>query len=327
MQHRRLGSTDISASVIGLGTWAMGGWMWGGTDEKQSIEAIQASIDQGVNLIDTAPAYGLGFSEELVGKAIQGRRQDVVLATKCGLVWHTDQGNHFFDEQGKPVHRYLGGDSIRYELEQSLTRLGTDYIDLYITHWQDPTTPIEDTMATLLALKKEGKIRAIGISNASLDDLKEYQLFGDVDAVQEKYNAIDRSLEKSILPYTQATGVSCLSYSSLAMGLLSGKITRETRFSGDDQRIQDPLFQAHNLDIVQSFCTALTPIAADYRVSLAQLMIAWTLAQPGVTFALCGARHAGQAQENAVAGNLELDQTTVTTITALVNQHLTRLDL
>ena len=141
--------------------------MWGGTDENAAINAICASIDEGITLIDTAPAYGMGRSEEIVGRAIAGRRDQIVLATKCGLVWHTQQGNHFFDQQDKPVHRYLGKDSIVFELEQSLKLLGTDYIDLYITHWQDPTTPISETMEAMEQLKKDGKIRAIGASNTS----------------------------------------------------------------------------------------------------------------------------------------------------------------
>ena len=164
MERREIGASGIRASAIGLGTWAIGGWMWGGTDEADSIAAIRASVDTGVTLIDTAPAYGMGRSEEIVGKAIAGRRDEVVLATKCGLVWHTDKGNHFFDQDGKPVHRYLGPESIAHELEQSLRRLGTDHIDLYITHWQDPTTPIAETMGALEDLRKAGKIRAIGAS-------------------------------------------------------------------------------------------------------------------------------------------------------------------
>ena len=152
--------------------------MWGGTDERQSIAAIQASIDEGVSLIDTAPAYGKGLAEEIVGKAIRGRRDKVVLATKCGLVWHTTKGNHFFDYDGKPVHRHLGAESIAYEVEQSLRRLGTDYIDLYITHWQDPTTPIAETMEALEKLKRQGKIRAIGASNLSAAELEAYVAAG-----------------------------------------------------------------------------------------------------------------------------------------------------
>jgi len=322
MQFRKLGSSGIDTSIIGLGTWAMGGWMWGGTDQEKSIQAIHEAINQGVNLIDTAPAYGLGRSEEIVGKAIKGQRDQVVLATKCGLVWHTQQGNHFFDEEGKPVHRFLGEQSIRHELEASLGRLQTDYIDLYITHWQDPTTPIEETMKTLLALKQEGKIKAIGISNASLAELKEYQSFGVVDAVQERYNAIHRSLASAVLPHTQATHTSCLSYSSLALGILSGKMSADTKFSGDDQRINDPLFSVGNRAIVQQFCEHLTPLANALQISVAQLVIAWTVAQPGVTFSLCGARNPLQAKENAIAGNVVLDESLVKQISALVDQHL-----
>ncbi|PKF80096.1 aldo/keto reductase [Vibrio sp. vnigr-6D03] len=322
MKTRTLGTTQIDTSVIGLGTWAMGGWMWGGTDEKQSIDAIRASIDNGVTLIDTAPAYGLGKSESLVGQAIKGRREDVVLATKCGLVWHTQQGNHFFEEEGQQVHRYLGQDSIRFELEQSLRRLQTDYIDLYITHWQDDTTSIEETMGTLMALKKEGLIKAIGISNASLEQLKEYQQYGPVDAIQERYNMIDRSLESTLLPHTQTHNVSCLSYSSLALGLLSGKITADTQFSGDDQRKQDPWFSVENRKHVQAFCQRVLPVANDYQISVAQLVIAWTLTQPGVTYALCGARNPKQAIENAQAGLLNLATSDVEFVTNAVDVHL-----
>ncbi|OZG70397.1 aldo/keto reductase [Hahella sp. CCB-MM4] len=325
MKTRVLGSTDINASVIGLGTWAMGGWMWGGTDEQQSIEAIRESIKQGVSLIDTAPAYGLGRSEKLVGEAIKGQREKVILATKCGLVWHTNEGGYFFNEEGKDVHRFLGAESIRYELDQSLERLQTDYIDLYITHWQDPSTPIEETMSTLLELKREGKIRAIGISNATIDELKEYQKFGPVDAVQERYNMIDRALEAEILPHTIDTKVSCLSYSSLALGLLSGKITSNTLFSGDDQRLTDPLFSPENLQIVQEFCQEVAPLANDLDISIAQLVIAWTLAQPGVTYALCGARNARQASENARAGNLKLNDEILDLISMSVSRHINRI--
>ena len=150
MLEREIGRSGIKASAIGLGTWAIGGWMWGGTDRASSIAAIQASIDEGVSLIDTAPAYGQGLAEEIVAEAIRGRRDEVVLATKCGIVWHTQKGRHFFDYDGQPVHRYLGREAIFYEVEQSLRRLKTDYIDHYITHWQDETTPIAETMEALV---------------------------------------------------------------------------------------------------------------------------------------------------------------------------------
>jgi methylglyoxal reductase len=200
MMQREIGSSGLRASAIGLGTWAIGGWMWGGTDEQQSIAAIQASIDEGVSLIDTAPAYGQGRAEEIVGQAIKGRRDKVVLATKCGLVWHTTKGTHFFDYDGKPVHRYLGANSIVHEVEQSLKRLGTDHIDLYITHWQDRTTPISETMEALQKLKEQGKIRAIGASNVSPDELEAYLAAGGPDALQEEYSMIKREIETALLP-------------------------------------------------------------------------------------------------------------------------------
>ncbi|WP_428775340.1 aldo/keto reductase [Vibrio sp.] len=327
MQTRELGSSGIQASVIGLGTWAMGGWMWGGTDEKSSIEAIHASLDSGVTLIDTAPAYGLGVSEQIVGKAIKGRRDQVVLATKCGLVWHTNKGNHFFDEDGKPVHRYLGAESIQYEVEQSLKRLQTDYLDLYITHWQDPTTPVEETMEALQALKQQGKIRAIGISNVNQQELEAYQQAGTIDAVQEKYNLIERQLEESLLPTTIKTNVSCLSYSSLAMGLLSGKISPEREFSGDDQRITDPMFTIENRRWVQQFCLSIEPIARQKNISVAQLVIAATLQQPGITYALCGARNAAQALENAAAGGVVLSEEEVKFINAKSHEFFGELEM
>ena len=198
MIYRPLGQSGITASVVAHGTWAIGGWMWGGTDVQKSVRSIQASLDAGVNFIDTAPAYGLGLSERIVGEAIRGRRDKVILATKCGLVWHTAKGTFFVDQNGTRIHRYLGAESIRYEVEQSLRRLETDYIDLYQTHWQDPTTPIEETMGTLLDLKKQGKIRAIGVSNCTLDQVRQYRSVGPVDTAQEQYSMLHRELERRI---------------------------------------------------------------------------------------------------------------------------------
>lgn len=322
MSTRAMGKSDVAASAVGLGTWAMGGWMWGGSDEDKSIAAIRASIDQGVTLIDTAPAYGLGKAEEIVGKAIAGRRQEVVIATKCGLVWHTDKGNHFFDEYGKHVHRHLGRESILHEVEQSLRRLKTDYIDLYITHWQDPTTPIAETMASLLDLKRQGKIRAIGVSNVSPEDLKAYAAAGQVDAIQERYSMIDREIESTLLPICRQHGIATLSYSSLALGLLSGKIGPERRFTGDDQRKANPRFAANNLKRVAAFMAEIEPITTARRATSAQVVIAWTIAQPGITYALCGARDGDQAGENAGAAVVELGADELLRIDEAIARHL-----
>jgi len=317
-----MGRSDVRASAIGIGTWAMGGWMWGGTDAAASIAALQASIDNGVNLIDTAPGYGLGLAEELVGKAIKGRRADVVVATKCGLNWRHGKGNHFFDELGKKVYRYLGRDGILHEIDESLRRLETDYIDLYITHWQDPTTPVEETMSTLLDLKKQGKIRAIGVSNVSPEDLAAYLAVGPVDAIQERYSMLDREIEQTLLPICKAKDVSTLSYSSLALGLLSGKIGPERAFKGDDLRKDNPRFSTRNREHVAAFAKAVEPIAAAHEASVAQLVIAWTITQPGITYALCGARDPGQALENAKAGRLSLDAADLARIDAAIAEHL-----
>jgi len=325
MLTREIGRSGIKASAIGLGTWAIGGWMWGGTDESRSIAAIQASIDEGVSLIDTAPAYGQGLSEEIVGKAIKGRRDKVVLATKCGLVWHTQKGNHFFDYDGQPVHRYLGKDAIVYEVEQSLKRLGTDHIDHYITHWQDPTTPISETMEALEALKAQGKIRSIGASNTSADDVKAYVAAGQLDAIQEEYSMVKRDIEETLLPLCLREGVSVLSYSSLALGLLTGKIGPERTFEGDDQRKDNPRFSVENRRKVARLMEAIAPIAEAHDATRAQVVIAWTLQQPGITFSLCGARDPDQARENAKAGRLRLSAEEIGTITSAAATHLTEL--
>lgn len=322
MLTREIGASGIPTSAIGLGTWAIGGWMWGGTDEAAAIDGIRASLDAGVTLIDTAPAYGMGRSEEIVGAAIAGRRDEVVLATKCGLVWHTDKGRHFFDQDGKPVHRYLGPESIRHELEQSLRRLRTDHIDLYITHWQDPTTPIADTVGALEELKREGKIRAIGASNVSRADLEAYLAAGRLDAIQEQYSMVHRDIEAGLLPLCVANGIAVLSYSSLALGLLTGKIGPHRAFNGDDLRINDPRFSVDNRHKVAAFAGEIEPIANAYQASTAQIVIAWTLAQPGITFSLCGARDAAQAMENARAGQLRLSTTDLASISAAANRHL-----
>ncbi|MGV1784354.1 MULTISPECIES: aldo/keto reductase [Agrobacterium] len=323
---RTIGGSGISASAVGLGTWAIGGWMWGGTDERQSIAAIHASIDAGISLIDTAPAYGMGLAETIVGKAIAGRRDKVVLVTKCGLVWHVNEGAYFFHQDGKPVHRYLGAASIRHEVEESLKRLGTDYIDHYVTHWQDATTPIAETVETLVRLKDEGKIRSIGASNVSPEDLVAYIATGALDAIQEEYSMVRRDIETTLLPLCRTSAVSVLSYSSLALGLLSGKVGPERDFAGDDQRKGNPRFSQANREKIARLTRGLEPVAKAHGASIAQVVIAWTIAQPGITFSLCGARDPAQAVENAAAARLRLAENELALISAGVAEHLVGLD-
>ncbi len=319
MEYRPLGASGIEASVVGLGAWAIGGWLWGGADEHKSVEAIQAGIDAGINFIDTAPAYGMGLSESVVGKAVAGRRSQVVIATKCGIVWHTDKGTPFVSQNGKMLHRYLGPESIRYELEQSLKHLDTDYIDLYQTHWQDETTPIEETMGTLLDLKREGKIRAIGVSNATVEQIEAYRRVGPVDSGQEKYSMLDRKLENEYLPYALKNNIAVLAYSPLALGLLTGKVGPDREFPADDLRHNNPRFSVESRKRVLAMLDKMRPIADKQGLTLAQLVIAWTLSQPGLTHALVGARNPQQAEENAAAGNGTLSRDELETLNQIVS--------
>ena len=307
MRYRVLGQSGIEASVVAFGAWAVGGWFWGGCDDTESISAIRRGLDLGMNFVDTAPIYGQGRSEEVVGKAIKGCRDEVVLATKCGLVWWDDsKGNHFVTVEGKPVHRYLGAESIRHEIEQSLRRLQTDYIDLYQTHWQDATTPIAETMGTLLELKGEGKIRAIGVSNATVEQMDEYRKAGPVDADQERYSMLDRAMEGGQLAYADRENIAVLAYSPLAQGLLTGKVTADRELPEGDLRAGDPWFKVENRTRILAFLEEIRPIADEHGATLAQLALAWTLARPGLTHALAGARNPAQVDENAGAADMDL---------------------
>ncbi len=313
MKMRPLGASGISASVVGLGTFAMGGWFWGGTDEKKAVEAIRASLDLGITLVDTAPIYGFGRAERIVGAAIKGRRDAVVLATKCGLRWDTDKGEFdgYADEKSPRsspstyrIHRYLGPESIRLEVEQSLRRLGTDYIDLYQTHWQESTTPIEDTMETLLSLKTEGKIRAIGVSNVSVEQLRRY---GPVASAQEKFSLLDRGIEaKGLVDACVSSGIAILSYFTLEQGLLTGTMPPDRSFPDGDTRRTNPRFSPSNIRAVNGILARLGPCAEKFGATVSQLVIALTASQRGITHVLVGARDAAQARENARGGELSL---------------------
>ena len=315
MKYRKLGTSGIEASVVGFGAWAIGGWMWGGTDEKEAIKAIHAAVDTGMNLIDTAAMYGFGNSEEIVGKAIKDRREKVVLATKCGLIWHEEQGDFFYttDEKGRSetgrikVYRCLSPDMIRYEVEQSLKRLRTDYIDLYQTHWQDKTTPISETMETLLSLKREGKIRAIGCCNADAGQMKQYCAAGQLDCDQELYSMLDRNQEKENLVFAADNGMAFMAYSSLGQGLLTGKIGPDRTFEDGDQRNSKPRFSVENRQLASRMLERFRPVAEKHSATYGQLAIAWTVAQPGCSHGLVGARTVKQVEENGLGGSITLD--------------------
>lgn len=266
----------------------------------------------------------------VVGKAIKDRRDKVVLATKCGMVWDREKGDYFFNsnekavkEQGdKKVYKYLGPESIREEIEKSLQRLQTDYIDLYQTHWQESTTPIEDTMAELVKLKDEGKIRAIGVSNANVEQMQKYMSVGEIVSDQEKYNMFQRKIEKQgNVDYCVENNIAILVYSPIAQGLLTGKFSKDTTFSDDDVRKNNPLFQPENISKVNQMLDDFIPVAKEYGVSTLQLSLAWTFHQRGITHLLCGARNESQALSNAKAGNVKLKSEDMTEMNKIFNKY------
>lgn len=315
MTTRPLGNSGLNASVVGLGTWVLGGGaVWGGNqDEAESIRTVQAAIDAGINLIDTAPAYGWGRSEEVVGKAIRGRRDRVILATKCGLWTDDGRGSFFTELDGKVMRRSLRPDTIVLEVERSLSRMGVECIDLYQTHWPSVPpdfTPISDTMECLAKLKAQGKIRAIGVCNVSLGELKEHLAAGDVASDQFRYSMLYRDAEQELLGFCRDRRLATLTYMSLEQGLLTGKVGMDRVFRPDEFRSNtawNPWHALPNRRRVLDMLSGWSDLTARYGGSLASLVIAWTLAQPGVTHALIGGRTQAQVLENVRGGVLELD--------------------
>ncbi len=311
MKTREIGNSKIQASAVALGCWAIGGTWWGGADDRESVRTIQAAIDAGISMIDTAPVYGFGRSESVVGRAIQGRRDQVIVATKCGLVWEREgTSTHYMEVEGRRICRCLLPESIALEVEASLKRLGTDYIDLYQTHWQahEPDKdPVCDTMACLLKLKEQGKIRAIGASNVTVNHIREYMQVGPLDAIQPRYSILDRAIETEIMPFCCEQNISILAYSPMENGLLTGKVGMDRTFAKGDIRNDRPWFRPENRARVIAMLDRWQDLTKKYGCTPAQLVIAWTIAQPSLTFALTGARHPGQARDNAAAGSLELE--------------------
>ncbi len=311
MQHRKLGSSDLELPVVTFGAWAIGGLFWGGSDDRDAVDAIQATIDHGMDAIDTAPMYGCGHSEVIVGRAIRGRRDRVKLLTKCGLRWDDTTGERFFafpKPGGGEVVAYKNTrrDSITFECEQSLKRLGTDVIDLYQVHWPSTTATAEETMGALVKLRDQGKIRQIGVSNYSSQQTAEAAHFGPLASNQLPYNLLERGIEADPLPYCREHNIGVICYSPMAMGLLSGKVTMDRAFPDTDIRARRPWFLPANRQRVLDALDAVRPTAEAHGLTLAQLAVAWVIAQPGVTTALVGARNAQQAAENTGAANCTL---------------------
>ena len=329
MEYRKLGQSGINLSAISFGAWAIGGWQWGGTDRKEAIEAIKVSVDAGVTSIDTAPAYGQGLSEEIVGEAIKDiPRGQVQIMTKFGLRWDTTKGEFFFsskDNNGSPIqmHKYAGREDVMKECENSLRRLGTDYIDLYQLHWHDSTTPISETMETLLRLQEQGKILAAGVCNYSPAQMKEAEQVISLASNQVPYSMLYRDIENELVPYCIQNKKSIIAYSPLQRGLLAGKIKPGHQFSEGDSRAGVRFYTQQNIQNTNDFLDRLRPMAGEKGVTLAQLILRWTIDQPGITVALAGARNATQALDNAKAGEVTLSKEDV----SFINSQLEELEL
>lgn len=311
MQTMKIGHSDLEVSKIALGTWAIGGGSWWGTnDDNESIKTIRTALDKGINLVDTAPVYGFGHSEEVVGKAIKPVRDQVVLSTKCGLMFDRTVGSYYFSRDGFDVYKNLTKQAIIDSVDQSLKRLGTDYIDILFTHWQSVEpfiVPIEETMEALMALKKAGKIRAIGGSNMSAWHIEEYVRYGELDIIQEKYSLIDRRIEKEILPAAEKYGVTFQAYSPLEQGLLTGKIRKDYVPELGSSRDGKKWYKQENLSKIVDGVDSWLPLCDKYGCTLGNLAIAWVAAQSNNMNVLCGARKLEQIEENALAGNITLE--------------------
>jgi aryl-alcohol dehydrogenase-like predicted oxidoreductase len=315
MEYITMNGLNRDVSRIGLGTWSIGGFMWGGTDEQTALETILEALTHGITLLDTAPVYGLGRAEELVGRALAqyGKRQEVIIATKVGLEW-----------RGEQIFRNSSKARMMKEINDSLGRLKTDYIDIYQIHWPDPLVPIEETAAAMHQLYKQGKIRAIGVSNYSLEQLNLFRQAAPLHTAQPPYNLFERGVEKDLLPYCRNHDISTLTYGSLCRGLLSGKMKLNTQFSGDDVRKIDPKFQQPRYAQYLKAVERLDRFAQEnFGKHVLELAMRWTLDQPFVTVALWGARHPKQLTPVSAIDGWKLDAAALKAIDEIVRDSVT----
>ena len=328
MEHRTLGESDIKVSELAFGAWAIGGWQWGGTDSKDAVNAIETAVDHGMTTIDTAAVYGFGLSEELVGKAIRGKRDKVQILTKFGLTWGEKKGEFFFasqDNSGKDVdiYKYSSKAKVISDCDQSLKRLGTDFIDLYQIHWPDKTTPVSETMEAIEYLVKKGKIRAGAVCNYPQQLMIEAGKTYHIASNQVPYSMVNRSIENDIVPYCINNNIGILAYSPLQRGLLTGKIKHGHVFKEGDTRPGTIYYMEPNFSRIMKLIENLSEIASGLNVTLSQLVLNWTLRQPGITCALAGARNADQVLENVRAADFKLNNEEI----ARINKYLTDLKL
>ncbi len=309
MHKQKLGKSGIDVSPISLGTWAMGGGdSWGDSDENLSISTIHRALELGVNFLDTAPAYGNGFSEELVGKALKGKREACVLATKCGLVWGADdEGSVHRSRDGVVVRRNLSAKSLVKQVEMSLKRLDTEYIDLLLTHWQSVEPffiPIEETVRTLEKLKQDGKIRSYGVCNVTVDQMKEYQQFGSPDLIQERFSLLNRS-KLELLKYCEQEGLTFQAYSPLERGVLTGKAALQKQVVGS-AKLSSPWYEEKNKEKMFGLLDSMETIAEKYECTVGNLAIAWTHQASPAMNVLCGARQPFQIEDNSKGADITL---------------------
>ncbi|ANH79690.1 aldo/keto reductase [Niabella ginsenosidivorans] len=308
--RNKLGTSDVTVTAVTLGAWAIGGAMWGGNDEADSLAAIKTSIDNGITSIDTAPVYGMGYSEELVGKAIKGyERSSLQLLTKFGMVWDQEKGDFAFERKDnngviRRIYRYGGYENAIKEIEASLKRLQTDYIDLIQLHWPDSTTPIRETMEAMQKMLDEGKVKAIGVCNYNSTQLEEAERTVRLASDQVPYSMLKRKIEQDLTPYAQQHNLSIIAYSPMERGLLTGKYNSSYKLHEDDHR--NSYFKQFDMNKVAKLTDHLAEMAAGYNATTAQLALAWVFHQPKVAAALAGARNAKQAIENAKAMQLQL---------------------
>ena len=325
MEYRKLGNSDLKISAVAFGAWAAGGWMWGGTEPNDAVNAIRTAYDSGVTSIDTAPVYGQGTSEEVVGEAIKILPRDKVqILTKYGLRWDLKKGQFYFkteDNQGNQIDLYklASKESIITECENSLRRLGTDYIDLYQIHWPDTTTPIQETMEAVSHLIKDGKVRYAGVCNYDADLVKEADKYTAIISDQVPYSMVRRSIENELIPFALKNNKSILAYSPLQRGLLTGKMKPGHKFADGDNRGDLFYFSDENIRRTNEFLDKIKPVADEKNATIAQVVIRWTLDQPGITIALVGARNPKQARENAGAADIKFNPAEIDFITKELN--------
>jgi aryl-alcohol dehydrogenase-like predicted oxidoreductase len=316
MEYIKINNTDISVSRIVFGTWAIGGWMWGGTEEQDGINTIKAALDTGINMIDTAPVYGLTQSEKMVGKVLKEYgRSKIVLATKFGLEW---------TPSGDKIYRNSTKERILKEIDDSLKRLQTDYVDLYQVHWPDDLVPFEETAEIMYQLYKKGKIRAIGVSNYSPEQMDAFRSVAPINTCQPQYNLFERAIEDDILPYCIENNITTLLYSNLCRGMLSGRMKKDTVFSGDDLRRDDPKFQPPRFQQYIEAVTKLDEFAQEnYGKRIIHLAVRWILDQPGCGISIWGARRPSQIDPIKDIVGWSLDEEAIKKINDIVNETVT----